>query len=100
MAEYVTATVNFTTPEVDVMAPKITGAALDEDQSFVSVDWMLTDKYCPGYIRRYELTISCKSDQAALSGKLYVDCRYGFQGPKLNGTVPGECRSEDIYLKV
>ena len=92
--------VNFTTPEVDVMAPKITSAVLEEDKNFVSVDWMLTDKYCPGFVRRYELTISCNSDQTTSSGNLLFDCRSGFQGPKLNGTVPGKCKSEDIYIKV
>uniref|UniRef100_A0A914VRG7 Uncharacterized protein n=1 Tax=Plectus sambesii TaxID=2011161 RepID=A0A914VRG7_9BILA len=82
------------------MAPKIIGAALDDDQNYVSIDWMLTDKYCPGYIRRYELILSCNSDQAISSGNLHFDCRSGFQGPKLNGTVPGNCKKENTYIKL
>uniref|UniRef100_A0A914XRY2 Uncharacterized protein n=1 Tax=Plectus sambesii TaxID=2011161 RepID=A0A914XRY2_9BILA len=82
------------------MPPKITGVTLDEDQNLITVNWMLTDKDCPGYIRRYELTISCNSDQAVSPGNLLFDCRNGLQGPKLNGTVPGKCKSEDIYIKL
>lgn len=90
---------NFTTPEIDPFAPKINRAVLSEDESFITIDWMLNQD-CPGYIKRYEFVISCNVDEATASGILSFDCRTGIQGPLLNEAVPRKCNGEDLYIKV
>lgn len=97
--DYLEYTVNFTTPEADVMPPKIKDVILSEDKGFVSVDWIL-NQICPGYIRRYELIISCDAGKAIIPRNLSFDCRNISQGPLLYEAVPKKCKGEDIYVKV